>query len=99
VTSTGNGYYKITARHSGKGLNVFEESQLDNGNIQQYTYEGAANEQFQITDAGGGYYRIIARHSGRVVVVYDGGLADGDNVVQWHSGGGDNEKWQFIEVP
>jgi hypothetical protein len=49
-----SGYYKILARHSGKGVVVQSASTANAANILQYTYGGTAtNDEWAITGNGG----------------------------------------------
>ncbi|NJL96015.1 MAG: RICIN domain-containing protein, partial [Anaerolineae bacterium] len=64
--ATADGYYIITAKHSGKALDVNEGSTADGKTIIQWDIHRAANQQFKLEPAGDGYYFIVARHSGKV---------------------------------
>jgi hypothetical protein len=95
TTSTAfNGTYKITARHSGKSLDVQGISLADGGNVHQWTYGGGNNQQWFVTDVGGGYYKIVSKHSGKALDVNGNSTADGANVYQWAYVGGTNQQWR-----
>lgn len=95
-----SGYYKITARHSGKAATVASASTADSANIFQYTYGGSdTNDEWQIADIGSGYYKILARHSGKAMTVQSASTADGANVFQYTYGGSaTNDEWQIVDL-
>lgn len=100
-TVTGGGstpYYRITARHSGKVIDVMNASTANNAEVKQWTYNGGANQRWAFQDAGGGYYRIVNSNSGRCLNVASSSTADGANVIQYACGGGTNEQWQMVTV-
>ncbi len=85
--ATFTGYYKVTARHSGKAVVVQGASTADDANVIQWTYGGTnTNDEWLFTVIGNGYYQIPARHSGKALQVSGAGTADGTAVVQRHSG-------------
>ncbi|GAB3641025.1 cellulase family glycosylhydrolase [Spirosoma arcticum] len=92
-----NGVYRITARHSGKSLNVASYSQADGANVQQYTYSGGDNERWTVQSLGSGQYSIRAVHSGKALDVSGSSTADGADINQWAYSGGNNQKWK-IEI-
>ena len=55
--------YKVTAKHSGKALDVATSSQTDGGNVQQWTYGSGLNQQWMAEDAGSGAWRLTPQHS------------------------------------
>ncbi len=100
VTTTFSGYYKLTAKHSGKSLDVNQSSTADGGIVQQWTDNGGDAQKWLIEDAGGGYYSLKARCSGKALDVTGGPTATGNGVKvqQWTYGGGDNQKWKIDSV-
>ncbi len=90
-----NGTYKITARHSGKALDVQGVSTAEGANVHQWTYVGGNNQQWFVTDVGGGYYKIISKHSGKALDVTNSSTADGANVQQYSYLGGTNQQWKI----
>lgn len=48
VTSLGSGYYRIENVYSGKALNVKDNSTVNGGQIQVWTYGGGLNEQWSL---------------------------------------------------
>ncbi|MCF6470980.1 glycosyl hydrolase family 5 [Nonomuraea sp. MG754425] len=88
-------YYRITARHSGKVMDVVSASTADNAEVKQYPWNGGGNQKWLFQDAGGGYYRLISQNSGRCLDVAGASTADGANVVQYACGTGANQQWQW----
>lgn len=88
-----SGTYKITARHSGKALDVSNASTADGANVQQWTDNGSAAQQWIITPATNGYYKIVCKASGKALDVANGATADGSNVQQWAYFGNLHQQW------
>ncbi|WP_420595291.1 AbfB domain-containing protein [Deinococcus sp.] len=85
--------YKLTARHSGKALEV-AGSKTENGALTgQYDYLGQANQQWQLGAVEGGFFKLIAKHSGRALDVSEISQNSGAALHQWDYVGGDNQKW------
>jgi len=96
-----SGYYRITAKHSGKCLAVAGgPNSLRNGDrvIQWDCIEEEDNQKWQIIPVGGGYYKILAKHSGKSLDVFGGtaALGNGAIVEQWDYNGSDNQMWRLI---
>jgi hypothetical protein len=84
----------ITARHSGKVLDVEGISTANGAWVHQWDNRGAGNQKWRLEPVGEGYYRVVAEHSGKVLDVANGSTANGAGVVQWDYWGGDNQKWK-----
>ncbi|CAA9261516.1 MAG: CBM13 / GH5_35 / PL3_4 / GH39 [uncultured Cytophagales bacterium] len=96
LRSTASGFsgtYKITARHSGKALDVSNSSTADGANVQQWTDNGSQAQQWIITPTTNGYYKLVCKASGKALDVNASSLADGANVHQWTYVGGNNQQW------
>ena len=92
----GNGYYKITAKHSGKVLDVYWEKMEVGANVQQYYWNNGDNQQWVVKDAGDGYFYIISKSNSLYMDVY-GGVASNDVNIDTYTGhGGISEKWKLI---
>ena len=74
VTYIGEGYYTITAQHSGKAIEVAEGSKKLYTNIQQNTKDTSDKQKWIIKEAGNGYYNIISKCSELCI-----GLEKGEN--------------------
>jgi chitodextrinase len=90
--------YKLTARHSGKNLEVADGAVSDGANVQQWTDNGKPNQYWKVIDVGEGYYKLIAQSSGKALDVAGGYTHDGANVQQWADNGQPNQKWKIIDV-
>jgi hypothetical protein len=102
VSITGNslqtipdGTYRIIARHSGKALDVTGGSTADGANVEQWTYNGGANQQWTLTNLGSGQYKIIGVGSGKSLDVANNSTADGANVDIWSYSGSNNQRFTF----
>ncbi len=92
------GYYHIIAKHSGKCLDVQDESKEDGANAFQYSLHGGPNQQWVFVKADDDCYYIVARHSGKCLDVLDWHKEDGARVCQITLFGGDNQKWQLRQT-
>jgi len=92
--------YTLTARHSGKLMDVFNASTADGANVVQWAANGQSNQRWQFRDAGGGYFNVVSVNSGKCLDVYGGGgaTADGTRVVQWACGSGTNQQWRVQDA-
>ncbi|WP_328222536.1 MULTISPECIES: RICIN domain-containing protein [unclassified Streptomyces] len=96
VTGVGGGpYYDLVARHSGKCLDISDNSAADSAVAVQYTCIGGLNQQWRLQDAGDGYVRVLAQHSGKCLDVANNSTADGAFVNQYRCGTGTNQQFQF----
>jgi predicted nucleic acid-binding Zn ribbon protein len=95
-----SGYYRVTARHSGKALTVQSASTANSANVFQWTYGGSnTNDEWEVRSIGGGYYRVIARHSGKDLTVQSASTAEGANIFQYTYGGSaTNDEWALVDV-
>ncbi|MFC4588388.1 RICIN domain-containing protein [Sphaerisporangium corydalis] len=89
-------YHRITARHSGKVMDVVGASTADSAEVKQYPWNGGGNQKWQFADNGGGYYRLINQNSGKCLDVAGASTADGANIVQYTCGSGTNQQWQWV---
>ncbi|WP_276254993.1 glycoside hydrolase family 11 protein [Halomontanus rarus] len=90
--SISSGTYSIQNVNSGNGLDVANESTEDGANVQQYSYWGGSNQQWNVEDTGNGY-RIENVNSSNVLDVANRSTEDGANVQQYSDGGGDNQRF------
>ena len=75
IRSAGNGYYTITAEHSGKVLDVAGASTASGATVQQYAYNGSNAQLWYFVDAGNGYYNIYSA-LGNCLDVWSAGTAN-----------------------
>ncbi|MEV4799222.1 RICIN domain-containing protein [Nonomuraea sp. NPDC049421] len=99
ITGSGAGpSYRITARHSGKVMDVVGASTADNAEVKQYPWNGGDNQRWQFQDLGGGYFRLVSVNSGKCLDVASNSTADGANVIQYTCGSGTNQQWQWVQT-
>ncbi|SFR91524.1 endo-1,4-beta-xylanase [Halomicrobium zhouii] len=92
--SLSSGTYSIQNVNSGKGLDVANSSTEDGANVQQYSYWGGSNQQWNVEDTGNGY-RIQNVNSGKVLDVANSSTSDGANVQQYSDYGSDNQRFHI----
>jgi hypothetical protein len=88
----------ITARHSGKCLDVAHAQIAHAAPVVQGTCWGGANQQWTVRPVGnssGDYYEIVVRHSGKCLDVAHASTAHAVPVVQGTCWGGANQQWRF----
>nr|WP_211267292.1 RICIN domain-containing protein [Nonomuraea candida] len=88
------GLVTLTARHSGKCVDVVSASTADGAEIAQYGCNGGANQRWEFRDLGAGYHQIVAAHSGKCLDVDAASTADNARILQWSCNGGQNQQWQ-----
>jgi glucosylceramidase len=89
-------FRRITARHSGKVLDVTGVSK-DNGiAVQQYAWNGGDNQEWAVVPVEPPYVALLARHSGKALDVRGVSTDNGAIVQQWDYLGGDNQKWELV---
>jgi hypothetical protein len=93
--------YYIQAKHSGKILDVKDNSQNNGAQIIQYQNNGTNNQKFKFIPCpnDSGYYFIQAKHSGKILDVKDNSQNDLANIIQYQNNGTDNQKFKFIPCP
>ena len=90
-----NGAYRVINRNSGKVLDVANQSTANGANVQQWTWNNGANQQWNVTSLGNGQYSIAGVQSGKYLDVNAASTADGANVQIWQNTGGNNQKFTF----
>lgn len=92
------GTYTLTpACATGLRLDINGASTSSGANVQIYSANDTAAQQFTIESVGKPYYRIVAKCSGMVLDVYDGSTNSEANVIQYGYHGGTNQKWIFVD--
>lgn len=88
-----NGRYKITAKHSGKCLDL-PNSSLSNGTqLQQYSCNGTGAQQFDVYYVGGSKYEIRNVTSGKCIEANNGWTGNGTNIQQWDCNQTNAQRW------
>ncbi len=92
------GIYTLTAKCSGKVLDVVDVSTADGAKMQQWTNYTAGNQQFRVDDMGSGYYKLTAVHSGKILDVPSSSTLSGAQLQQWTDNGTDAQRWMIADV-
>jgi beta-glucanase (GH16 family) len=92
------GVYTLTAKCSGKVLDVKDVSTADGGKMHQWTNYTASNQQFRVEDMGNGYYKLTAIHSGKVLDVPNSSTSTGVQLQQWTNNNTDAQRWKIVDV-
>ena len=107
ITSAGNGYYTLKAKHSDLALAVDLDPATNGGkqdptangvNIFQYGTNQNDNRLWKIESVGEGYYKLTNKYSGKVLDVSRVSQNNGASVHQWTYVGGANQQWQLVSV-
>lgn len=88
----GDGYYKITAEHSGKRVDIAYGSNAEGANVQQYEEDGSAVQYWKfIQNEDGSFY--IKSKVGTVMDV------NGTNIQMSNMRDVESQKWEVSELP
>jgi hypothetical protein len=88
-----DGTYRLVAKHSGKVLDVDACSTADNANVQQWPWNGADCQRWNLNHVGGGFYEVISQRSGKALDVDACSTTNGGNVQQWPVNGVSCQRW------
>ena len=92
------GYYRLVNRRSGKVLDVSGGSTADGAKAIQWTWTGAANQQWQLEPTGDLTYKLVSRHSGKVLNVPDGSSAQGLQLDQRSDTNSTQQWWRLVDT-
>lgn len=95
VRRQSDGYYTITAVHSGKSLDVAGNGQTSGTNIMQYQTHGGDNQKWRIIQTSEGRCSFISKCNGLYLDVEDGRAVGGTNVRCWSGNGSDAQKFRL----
>ena len=90
--------YKITAKHSGKVLDVARGAKTASANVQQWNDTNGTKQKWTVVDTGDGYYKLVSENSGKVLDVASAATYDGANVQQWDDTNGTCQRWKIIDA-
>lgn len=93
-----NGTYSITSKNSNKVLDVAGCSTAAGANVQQWPWNGANCQRWNILATNDGYFDVISVNSGMSLDVSGCSASGGANVQQWTSSGAGCQRWAFEEV-
>ncbi|MEU4422276.1 glycoside hydrolase N-terminal domain-containing protein [Actinoplanes sp. NPDC024001] len=94
--SSGGGYYRIRARHSGLVLQVAGTG--TGADVTQQPDTNSTGQQWLVEDQGSGVVRLINRQSGLAMDVWQASTADGARISQWTPGSGANQRFQLQRI-
>jgi hypothetical protein len=89
----GSGWYELVNLNSGKALEAPDANQ--GTQLDQRTYTGATNQQWQPVTAPGGYHTLVNRATGFLADVSGGSTAQNAAVIAWPANQGANQQWQL----
>lgn len=95
VKYIGEGYYTLTAEHSGKVLEVANNDKKLNAAIVQNTYKASENQQWIIKDVGNGYYNIISKCSELAIEVVNSNASNGTKLQTFTVNNTTAQKFRF----
>lgn len=87
----------ISAKHSGKCLDIPSGATTNGANITQWDCHGGENQQFTYVDKGNGYGTIANKRSGKCLDIAGGATSNGAKVLQWDCHGGDNQLFSYTD--
>lgn len=90
--------YTLTARHSGKLLDVYNLSTEDGADVVQWTANGQNNQRWEFRDADAGYVTVVNVNSGKCLDVYGSATGDGARITQWTCHSGTNQQWRLQDA-
>ena len=93
-----DGRYKLINRKTNKTIEVEGHSHVDGHKLQEFTWSGAGNQQWNITDQGNGYYLLVGVESGKALDVPKGQTDDGLALQQANVNKGSSQKWKIEKV-
>lgn len=88
----------IRNRHSGLCLDDYNWATAPGSEARQWTCNGVAAQQWDLTPTGDGYYRISNRHSGLCLDDKDFATAPGSVVTQWTCNELAVQEWKKTDV-
>ena len=93
-----NGYYKITAAHTGKSLTVKDGNLYEGAEIVQSTYEGLDSQKWLISDSGINGLTISLMANPNLALTINGNIDNGDNIVLGNLQNSTKQMFYFITV-
>ena len=91
-----NGYYKITARHTGKSLTVKNGSLSEGAEIVQTTYEGLDSQKWLIRDSKVNGLVISLKSNPLLSITVEGNIANGSKMILANTQDNNNQMFYFF---
>lgn len=89
-----DGYYEFSNAKSGKRLDVYGGSLLNDANVQIYAPNKTAAQVWKVTYEDEGYYKILNDGSGKALDVVGGSVDAGANVQQYTDNKSAAQRWR-----
>ena len=90
------GYYKITARHTGKSLTVKDGNLQEGAEIVQSTYEGLDSQKWLIRDSGINGLVISLMSNPALSITVEGSIANGSKMILSRTENNNNQMFYFF---
>jgi hypothetical protein len=90
-------FYRLTAAHSGKAIDIEMASTQVGARAIQWTSHSGQNQQFQFVSSGGGFFRIVARHSGLALDLWQQNPNNGAEIRQSTDLNSTSQQWSVID--
>lgn len=87
-------YKKLVNQNSSKCMDVQQPNTSASSNVDLYTCNGFAWQNWQMVDLGNGYSSIYSENSGMCLDVSGSSTANGGNVIQNTCGSSTSQQWQ-----
>ncbi|MFC8765912.1 RICIN domain-containing protein [Streptomyces sp. NPDC057193] len=96
---TGDGYYELVNRNSGKVLGIVGDATAQAAAAEQQTDSPSASQEWRIDEvSGSGAVTFTSRRSGQVLDVSGGSTAQGAAIIQYPGRGSANQQWRLLKV-
>lgn len=90
-------WYVLVNRHSGKAMEVRDQSWADGAVVQQWDRNDKVWQQWQFEDVGSGWYLLRNRMSGKVLDVWEWSTADRADIRLYSAHGGANQQFRVAD--
>lgn len=87
-------YFKVTAVHSGKAVDIFNWSLIDGGTIKQWSYSNATNQHWFLKYQGAGWFSICSHFNNLCLESAD--TSASADVYQASASGKNSQLWRLI---
>ena len=100
IKHIGNGYYQITAVHSGKSLDVEASGQKNETNVEQYGINNpiSKNQKWKIQKNADGTYSFISECNSLYLDVYQAKAQNGTNIQMYQGHGKEAQKFELERI-
>jgi hypothetical protein len=92
------GRYRLINVQNGLCLDVSADSRLPGGNIQQWTCNNLAPQNFIFTSVGNNLWTVVGQNSGLCMDVAGGSTTPGANIQQERCVGTTSQQWRIVNV-